>query len=155
MLCIKNHGGLGTPKRIGELVDAIQQRYPDMVIHYHGHNTDSNDIGRIRPRYSTAPKSSMPLTMPLPDIYGPPPILSVIHTLKEYGKTAIGINEDAVIETSEVLRNERDHYEYFESQFKGFLPTVQIHKLPGGAMGSSFEQAVKGEFLDKMADDPP
>jgi pyruvate carboxylase len=82
--------------------------------------------------------------------YGPPPLLSVIHTLKEYGKTAIGLNEDAVIETSEVLRNERDHYEYFESQFKGFSPTVQIHKLPGGAMGSSFEQAVKGKFLDKM-----
>jgi pyruvate carboxylase len=49
-----------------------------------------------------------------------------------------------------VLRSERDHYEYFESQFKGFSPTVQIHKLPGGAMGSSFEQAVKGKFLDKM-----
>ena len=49
-----------------------------------------------------------------------------------------------------MLRSEREHYEYFESQFKGFSPTVQIHKLPGGAMGSSFEQAVKGEFLDKM-----
>jgi len=48
------------------------------------------------------------------------------------------------------LRNERQYYEYFESQFKGFSPTVQIHKLPGGAMGSSFEQAVKGDFLDKM-----
>jgi pyruvate carboxylase len=27
---------------------------------------------------------------------------------------------------------------------------VQTHKLPGGATGSSFEQAVKGGFLDKM-----
>ncbi|MCI5135198.1 MAG: pyruvate carboxylase, partial [Candidatus Electrothrix sp. AW2] len=35
---------------------------------------------------------------------------------------------------------------------KGFQPTVQIHKLPGGAMGSSLEQAVKGGFLDKMPD---
>jgi pyruvate carboxylase len=30
------------------------------------------------------------------------------------------------------------------------MPTVQIHKLPGGAMGSSLEQASKGGFLDKM-----
>jgi pyruvate carboxylase len=127
ILCIKNHGGLGTPKRIGELVAAIKQKYPGLVIHYHGHNTDGNDIGRI-----TAA------------------VLNGAHTLKEYGKTAIGLNEEAVIESSEVLRNERDHYEYFESQFKGFSPTVQIHKLPGGAMGSSFEQAVKGRFLDKM-----
>ena len=27
---------------------------------------------------------------------------------------------------------------------------MQIHKLPGGAMGSSFEQAVKGKFLNRM-----
>jgi len=32
------------------------------------------------------------------------------------------------------------------------MPTVQIHKLPGGAMGSSLEQASKGGFLDKMPD---
>jgi len=77
-------------------------------------------------------------------------LLTVVQTLKEYGKQAVGLNEQAVIQTSEDLRNERDHYEYFESQFKGFSPTVQIHKLPGGAMGSSFEQAVKGGFLNKM-----
>jgi len=47
VLCIKNHGGLGTPKRIGELVDSIRQKHPDLPIHYHGHNTDGNDVGRI------------------------------------------------------------------------------------------------------------
>jgi len=150
ILCIKNHGGLGTPKRIGELVAAIKQKYPELVIHYHGHNTDGNDIGRITAAVLSGATIVDASDHAFTGYYGPPPLLSVIHTLKEYGKTAIGLNEDAVIETSEVLRNERDHYEYFESQFKGFSPTVQIHKLPGGAMGSSFEQAVKGKFLDKM-----
>ncbi|HAR98149.1 MAG TPA: pyruvate carboxylase, partial [Syntrophus sp. (in: bacteria)] len=37
LLCIKNHGGLGTPRRIGALVGAIRERYPELVIHYHGH----------------------------------------------------------------------------------------------------------------------
>jgi pyruvate carboxylase len=150
ILCIKNHGGLGTPKRIGELVAAIKQKYPELVIHYHGHNTDGNDIGRITAAVLSGATIIDASDHAFTGYYGPPPLLSVIHTLKEYGKTAIDLNEDAVIETSEVLRNERDHYEYFESQFKGFSPTVQIHKLPGGAMGSSFEQAVKGKFLDKM-----
>jgi pyruvate carboxylase len=150
ILCIKNHGGLGTPKRIGELVAAIKQKYPELVIHYHGHNTDGNDIGRITAAVLSGATIIDASDHAFTGYYGPPPLLSVIHTLKEYGKTAIGLDEDAVIETSEVLRNERDHYEYFESQFKGFSPTVQIHKLPGGAMGSSFEQAVKGKFLDKM-----
>ncbi|MFA6499636.1 MAG: biotin/lipoyl-containing protein [Desulfurivibrionaceae bacterium] len=150
VLCIKNHGGLGSPKRLGELVDAILQKYPEMVIHYHGHNTDGNDIGRIVSAAMSGAKIVDASDHAFTGYYGPPPILSVIHTLKEYGREAVGINEAAIMETSEVLQPERKYYEYFESQIKGFDPTVQIHKLPGGAMGSSLEQAAKGGFLDKM-----
>ena len=150
VLCIKNHGGLGSPKRIGDLVDAILQKYPDLVIHYHGHNTDGNDVSRIVAAALAGAKIVDASDHAFSGYYGPPPILSVVHTLKDHGLKAVGLNEDAIVETSELLRPEREHYEYFESQFKGFDPTVQIHKLPGGAMGSSFEQAVKGDFLDKM-----
>ncbi|MBU0480251.1 MAG: pyruvate carboxylase [Proteobacteria bacterium] len=150
LLCIKNHGGLGTPKRIGELVAAIKDKYPDIVIHYHGHNTDGNDLGRIMAAVRNGAKIVDAADHAFTGYYGPPPILSVIQGLKDMGYETAGVDEGAVIETSEVLRGEREHYEYFESQFKGFSPTVQIHKLPGGAMGSSFEQAVKGGFLDKM-----
>lgn len=150
ILCIKNHGGLGSPKRIGELVDAILQKYPDMIIHYHGHNTDGNDIGRIVSAAMSGAKIVDASDHAFTGYYGPPPILSVIHTLEEYGHKAVGINEAAIMETSELLQPERKYYEYFESQIKGFDPTVQIHKLPGGAMGSSLEQAAKGGFLDKM-----
>jgi pyruvate carboxylase len=150
LLCIKNHGGLGTPKRIGRLVAAIMDKYPDMVIHYHGHNTDGNDVGRISAAVKNGAKIIDAADHAFTGYYGPPPILSVIHDLRDEGFEPVGVDEAAVIETSEVLRGEREHYEYFESQFKGFSPTVQIHKLPGGAMGSSFEQAVKGGFLDKM-----
>ncbi len=150
LLCIKNHGGLGTPKRIGQLVDAIMQKYPEMVIHYHGHNTDGNDVGRITAAVKNGAKIVDAADHAFTGYYGPAPILSVIQDLRGDGFEPVGIDESAVIETSEVLRSEREHYEYFESQFKGFSPTVQIHKLPGGAMGSSFEQAVKGDFLDKM-----
>ncbi len=150
LLCIKNHGGLGTPKRIGELVSSIKNRYPDLVIHYHGHNTDGNEIGRITAAVMNGANIVDASDHAFTGYFGPAPALTVIQTLEDYGKKAVGMDTDAVIKTSEVLRDQRQHYGYFESQFKGFLPTVQIHKLPGGAMGSSFEQAVKGEFLDKM-----
>jgi pyruvate carboxylase len=152
ILCIKNHGGLGTPKRIGELVNAIKQRYPDLPIHYHGHNTDGNDIGRITEAVVNGATIVDAGDSSFTGFYGPPPVLSVIQTLKELGHTAIGIDEEAIIETSDIIRDERKYYEQFESQIKGFQPTVQIHKLPGGAMGSSLEQASKGNFLDKMPD---
>lgn len=150
LLCIKNHGGLGAPKRIGELVASIKDKYPDIVIHYHGHNTDGNDIGRITAAVMNGADIVDAADHAFTGYFGPPPIMAVVQTLEDYGKKAVGLDMDAVIETSEKIRNERRHYEYFESQFKGFMPTVQIHKLPGGAMGSSFEQAVKGEFLEYM-----
>lgn len=152
ILCIKNHGGLGTPKRIGDLVNAIKQAYPDIIIHYHGHNTDGNDLGRITEAILNGATIVDASDHAFTGFYGPPPVLSVIQTMKDYGKTAIGMHEEAVIETSDTIRDQRKYYAQFESQIKGFQPTVQIHKLPGGAMGSSLEQAAKGGFLDKMAD---
>ena len=151
-LCIKNHGGLGTPKRIGELVDALKQRFADVPIHYHGHNTDGNDVGRIVEAVRNGASIVDAADSSFSGFYGPPPVLTIIQTLKEYGYEPEGIDEAAVIATSEVIRDQRRYYEQFESQIKGFQPTVQIHKLPGGAMGSSLEQAAKGGFLDRMPD---
>lgn len=149
-LCIKNHGGLGTPNRIGELVDALKQRFPDVPIHYHGHNTDGNDVGRIVEAVKNGATIIDAADSAFTGFYGPPPVLTVVQTLKEFGYYPESLDEEAVINTSDAIRDERQHYALFESQIKGFQPTVQIHKLPGGAMGSSLEQASKGDFLDKM-----
>lgn len=152
VLCIKNHGGLGTPRRIGRLVNAIKQQFPDLVIHYHGHNTDGNDVGRITEAVLNGATIVDAADSAFTGFYGPPPVLTVVQVLKEHGIEAIGIDEEAIIETSDVLRDERQYYSQFESQIKGFQPTVQIHKLPGGAMGSSLEQAAKGGFLDRVSE---
>jgi pyruvate carboxylase len=149
-LCIKNHGGLGSPLRIGTLVDSLKQRFPDVPIHYHGHNTDGNDVGRIVEAVKNGATIVDAADFAFTGFYGPPPVLTVVQTLAELGYEPEGLDIDAVIETSEAIRDQRQYYEQFESQIKGFQPTVQIHKLPGGAMGSSLEQASKGGFLDRM-----
>ena len=150
ILCIKNHGGLGTQKRIGDLVKAILDRFPGLLIHYHGHNTDGNDIGRTVEAVRHGAKIVNGGDHAFTGFYGPPPLLTIVETLEDYGHPCVGINKQAVIDTSNKLRPEREYYKDFESQFLGFDPTVQIHKLPGGATGSSFEQAVKGNFLHLM-----
>ncbi|MDD2672329.1 MAG: pyruvate carboxylase [Syntrophales bacterium] len=152
LLCIKNHAGLGTAKRIGDLVRAILDRYPSLIIHYHGHNTDGNDIGRIVEAVRNGAKIVDAGDHSFVGFFGPPPILTVVETLEDYGYRAVGLDKQSVIDTSNVLRPERENYRDFESQFLGFDPSVQIHKLPGGATGSSFEQAVKGNFLHLMPD---
>jgi pyruvate carboxylase len=150
ILAVKNHGGLGSPRRIGELVKAIRQKYPGLLIHYHGHNTDGNEIGRIVAAVQNGAKIVDAGDHALTGFYGPPPLLTVVDTLEDYGFEAAGLNRQAVIDASSKLRYERPHYRDFESQFFGFDPTVQTHKLPGGATGSSFEQAQKGCFLERM-----
>lgn len=150
ILAIKNHGGLGTPRRIGELVKAIKDKYPELIIHYHGHNTDGADIGRIVEAVKNGAKIVDASDHAITGFYGPPPILTVVDILEDYGYRACGINKQAIMDTSSKLRSEREYYRDFESQFMGFDPTVQIHKLPGGATGSSFEQALKGGFLHRM-----
>ncbi|PKN33150.1 MAG: pyruvate carboxylase [Deltaproteobacteria bacterium HGW-Deltaproteobacteria-19] len=150
LLCIKNHGGLGTSKRIGDLVRAIRDRYPELIIHYHGHNTDGNDIGRIVESVRNGAKIVDAADHAFTGFYGPPPLLTVIETMEEYGHRAMGIDKQSVLDTSSMLRPEREFYKDLESQFLGFDPSVQVHKLPGGATGSSFEQAVKGGFLHRM-----
>ncbi|MEN8141813.1 MAG: biotin/lipoyl-containing protein [Thermodesulfobacteriota bacterium] len=152
VLCIKNHGGLGTPKRIGSLVAAIKDKHPDLVLHYHGHNTDGNDVGRITEAVINGAEIVDASDHSFTGFYGPPAILTVMQTLRDHGREAATVDEEAVVATSDAIRDERPHYALFESQFKGFQPTVQTHKLPGGAMGSSLEQADKGGFLEKMPD---
>jgi len=152
LLAIKNHSGLGTPGRIGRLVAALLDAYPDLVIHYHGHNTDGNDTARIVAAVKAGAKIVDAGDHAMTGFFGPPPLLTVIHTLEEEGHRAVGIRPEAVIAASEKLKPVRPAYADFESQFKGFDPTVHIHKLPGGAMGSSFEQAVKGGFLHRMTE---
>ena len=150
ILCIKNHGGLGTPRRIGQLVKGILNKYPGLPIHYHGHNSDGNDVGRIIEAVINGAKIVDAADHAFTGFFGPPPIITVVDTLEEYGYKALGLNRQAVIDASNILRPEREYYRDFESQFLGFDPTVQVHKLPGGATGSSFEQAVKGGFLSRM-----
>ena len=150
LLALKNHSGLGTPDRIGRLVSSLLDAYPDLIIHYHGHNTDGNDIGRIVAAVQAGAKIVDAADHAMTGFFGPPPLLTVLDVLTDMGYKAEAINRDAIIETSNKLKKERPAYAAFESQFKGFDPTVHTHKLPGGAMGSSFEQAVKGGFLDRM-----
>jgi len=152
IMAIKNHSGLGTPRRIYDLVESLLDAFPDLVIHYHGHNTDGNDTARIVAAVKAGAKIVDAADHSMTGFFGPPPVLTVYKTLEEEGYVAENINVDAVIETSNKLKKVRPAYYSFESQFKGFDPTVHIHKLPGGAMGSSFEQAVKGGFLDRMSE---
>lgn len=149
VLCIKDMAGVGSIGRIGELIDAIKQKYPELVIQYHRHITD----GLVMPAMLSAARAGAKIFDVEEDslvrFYGHPPMLSLQAFFEESGIPVIldrGQAEDAVQKVREWIGN----YEWAESPFKGYDHTVTLHKMPGGAFPSSFEQAEKGEFLHLM-----
>jgi pyruvate carboxylase len=150
IISIKNFAGLGTPKRIGQLAEAICAAFPGIILHYHGCNTDGNDIGRMSAAVLAGVKLCDVADHGYGAIYGQAPALTLIQNLKDYGKKAVGINIKALLQSSDILRRERKIYEPFESPFRGHDPTVARYKLTGGAVGSAYEQADKGGFLERI-----
>ncbi len=149
ILCIKDMAGVGTVKSISELISAIKDKYPDLVINYHRHTTD----GLALPVLIAAVKAGAKLIDVQEDtlcsFYGHAPILAVEAALREEG---IPVNLDrrlAELAVEKVREWIRD-YEWAESPFKGFDHMVTKHKMPGEAFPSSFEQAEKGGFLHLM-----
>jgi pyruvate carboxylase len=150
IISIKNYAGLGTPKRIGQLVESVCAAFPGLVVHYHGCNTDGNDIGRMSAAVLAGAKICDVADHGYGSVYGQAPALTLIQVLDDYGKQAVGMDIPSLIKSSDLLRQERKIYEPFESPFRGHDPTVSSYKLTGGAVGSTFEQADKGGFLDRM-----
>jgi len=149
ILCIKDMAGVGDITRIGTLIDAIKQAYPELVINYHRHITD----GLAMPALLSAAKAGTNIVDVQEDslvrFYGHSPILGVQAYFEESG-IPVHLNREMAEASVQKVREWIAHYEWAESPFKGLDHMVTFHKMPGGAFPSSFEQAEKGEFLHYM-----
>ncbi|MDX1765129.1 MAG: biotin attachment protein, partial [bacterium] len=149
ILCIKDMAGVGSPKRIHSLVDAIKQKYPELVVQYHRHSTDGLALPALLAAAQAGAKILDVQEDSLTRFYGQAPILGVQAYLEESG-IPVYINRHAAEEAVQKVRDWIGHYEWAESPFKGYDHTVTLHRMPGGAFPSSFEQADKGGFLHLM-----
>ncbi len=149
ILCIKDMAGVGDITRIGNLIDAIKQAYPKLVINYHRHITD----GLALPALLSAAKAGAKIVDVQEDslvrFYGHSPILGVQAYFEESG-VPVHLNRQTAEASVQKAREWSGQYEWAESPFKGLDHMVTSHKMPGGAFPSSFEQAEKGEFLHYM-----
>jgi pyruvate carboxylase len=147
---IKNHSALGSPRRIASLVHALRTHYPHLVLAYHGHNTDGNDLSRMAAAAESGVKILEVADHGFGGMFSQAPALSLIQTLHDYGFKAPGLKVQPIVDASDLLRRERRHYERFETPFRGFDPTVKRHRLTGGAASMAFEQAEKLGLLERI-----
>ncbi len=149
IFCVKDMAGVGSINRVSSLIDAIKQKYPDLVIHYHRHITD----GLAMPAMLAAARAGAKIFDVEEDslvrFYGHSPILGV-HAYFEESGIPVNLNRKEAEAAVQKVREWIGYYDWAESPFKGFDHTVTLHKMPGGAFPSSFEQADKGGFLHYM-----
>jgi pyruvate carboxylase len=149
VLCVKDMAGVGDVTRIGNLIDAIKQTYPGLVINYHRHITDGLAIPALLSAAKAGAKIFDVEEDSLVRFYGHSPILGV-HAIFEESGIPVHLNRSEAEAVVQKVREWIGHYEWAESPFKGLDHTVTLHKMPGGAFPSSFEQAQKAEFLHLM-----
>jgi pyruvate carboxylase len=149
VLCIKDMAGVGSIKRVGNLIDAIKQKYPDLVIQYHRHITDGLAMPALLSAAQAGAKVFDAEEDSLARFYGHSPILGVQAYFEEMG-VPVNLERREAEAAVQKVREWIGYYEWAESPFKGFDHTVTLHKMPGGAFPSSFEQADKGGFLNLM-----
>jgi pyruvate carboxylase len=152
ILCIKNHSALGSPARIASLVRAILKRFPQLLLSYHGHNTDGNDLARLVAAVQEGAKIVEVSDHGYGGIYSQAPALTAIQNLNDYGFKTPGLKIAPILDASDVLQRERRLYEEFTGPFHGFDPTVKRHKLPGGGLSLAMEQAEKTGLLERTHD---
>ncbi len=150
ILCIKNHSALGSPERIASLVSAIRKEFPEIPLAYHGHNTDGNDLARIVAAIKAGVKIVEVCDHGFGAWHSQAPALSLVQLLEEYDYQPRGLNIDAMIESSEIIRYERRYYAPFESPFRGIDPLVHAHKLTGGAVSMAYEQVEELGLLSRI-----
>jgi pyruvate carboxylase len=150
ILCIENQSALGSPPRLAELVRAIRKRFPDLLIAYHGHNTDGNELARIVAAVHEGVKLVEVADHGFGGIFSQAPALSVIQNLQAHGFQTPALKIPSILDASDILRLERRLYEKFTSPFHGFDPTVKRHKLPGGAISLALEQAERAGLMERI-----
>jgi pyruvate carboxylase len=149
IFCVKDMAGVGSINRVSSLIDAIKQKYPELVVHYHRHITDGLAIPALLSAAKAGAKIFDVEEDSLARFYGHSPILGV-HAYFEESGIPVNLDRTEAEAAVQKVREWINYYDWAESPFKGFDHTVIVHKMPGGAFPSSFEQAEKGGFLHYM-----
>jgi pyruvate carboxylase len=135
VLCVKDMAGVGSITRIGRLIDAIRQRWPELVVGYHRHITD----GLAMPALLAAAKAGAKIIDAQEDSLCASTGTrrsSRCRPSSKSGSVHLGAPGRAAVPGAQWCR--------WASPLQGPRPHRDLHRMPGGAFPSSFEQAQKG-----------
>ncbi|MCL5736742.1 MAG: pyruvate carboxylase subunit B [Actinobacteria bacterium] len=148
-ICIKDMAGLLDPKDAYELVGALKQAHPEVLVHMHCHYTS----GMASMSYLKAVEAGADILdcaiSSLSMGTSGPPTETMVAVLAETDR-ATGMDLELLKDVSEYFRNIRRLYHAWESVFTGVDPDVLVWQIPGGMISNLSAQLQQQGALDRM-----
>jgi len=137
-ICLKDMAGVGRPVELGQLVKAIKDRHPHLIVQYHGHSgpgfsvASMLEVARAGVDYIDVAMEPLSWGMVHPDV------ITIQAMLKNAGFLVPDINMDAYMEARSLTQKFIDDFLGFfiDPKNKHTSSLLVGCGLPGGMMGS-------------------
>jgi len=137
-ICLKDMAGIGRPATLGRLVKAIKEKYPHIIVQYHGHSgpgfsvSSMMEVARAGADYLDVAMEPLSWGMVHPDV------ITIQEMLKDEGFDVPEINMQAYMEARALTQSFIDDFlGYFIDPKNRYVSSMLIRSgLPGGMMGS-------------------
>ncbi|KAL4422522.1 hypothetical protein ABPG75_008719 [Micractinium tetrahymenae] len=130
-LAIKDMAGLLKPRAATQLVGALRERFPDIPIHVHTHDTAGTGVAT---QLAAAAAGADLIDCCIDSMSGTtsqPSMGAIVHSLAGT-ELDTGIDPEALLALSDYWEKARLLYAPFESNLKSCSSDVYIHEMPGG-----------------------
>jgi len=137
-ICLKDMAGIGRPVMLGKLVKAIKNKYPHIIVQYHGHSGPGFSVASIL-EVAKAGAEYIDVAMePLSWGMIHPDVITIKEMLDDAGFAVPDINMNAYMEARALTQSFIDDFlGYFIDPKNKFVSSLMIQSgLPGGMMGS-------------------
>ena len=137
-VCLKDMAGIGRPEELGKLVKAIKEKYPHIIVQYHGHSgpgfsmASMLEVARAGADYLDTAMEPLSWGMVHPDI------ITVQAMLRNAGFDVPDINMKAYMEARAMTQEFIDDFlGYWINPKNRYMSSLLVSSgLPGGMMGS-------------------
>lgn len=137
-ICLKDMAGIGRPATLGKLVKAIKDKYPHIIVQYHGHSgpgfsvASTLEVARAGADYIDVAIEPLSWGMVHPDV------ITIREMLDDAGFDVPPINMKAYMEARALTQEFIDDFlGFFIDPKNRYMSSLLIGSgLPGGMMGS-------------------
>ena len=137
-ICLKDMAGIGRPVTLGKLTKSIKEKYPHLIVQYHGHTGPGFSVASML-EVAKAGADYVDVAMePLSWGMVHPDVITIQAMLKDAGFDVPEINMKAYMEARAMTQSFIDDFlGFFINPKNRFLSSLMVGSgLPGGMMGS-------------------